>query len=320
MEIVRLDKKDREILFHLDNNSRQSFSDLGKKVRLKKETVFQRVKRLQEKGILEQFQTIINPHKLGYQNYRLLIKLKRVDKKKTEEIINFFINSKFTGWVVKCEGNWDLAIWYQIKDLYDFKIEYEIFKYKFSNFVSREKLSIFTDVMRYSKSFLLDRKNNHKIIMSLSGEKISLTQSDRELLKVLANNSRTSLVELSENLNLSTKTIMKRIKYLEKNKIILGYSIRLNSSKIGFPHFKLHIKLDDLNQEIIKKIEGVIYLNKNMTWLNKSISGFDLDIDVNIESSEELSKLLEELKHLFKKNIDNYEILFYKKEYKQRFL
>ena len=49
--MVKLDVKDRKILFQLTLNSRQSFNQIGKKVGLTKDVVAYRVKKLQENGI-----------------------------------------------------------------------------------------------------------------------------------------------------------------------------------------------------------------------------------------------------------------------------
>jgi len=49
---VDIDLKDRKILYHLDLNCRQSNAQIGKKVRLSKEVVNYRIKRMEEEGII----------------------------------------------------------------------------------------------------------------------------------------------------------------------------------------------------------------------------------------------------------------------------
>ena len=58
----KIDKIDRKILYALDLDSKQSLNSLGKKVGLGKETLFYRIKNLQERGIIDKFVTIINVH------------------------------------------------------------------------------------------------------------------------------------------------------------------------------------------------------------------------------------------------------------------
>ncbi len=69
----KLDLKDRKILYELDINSRQSFSQLGKRVGLHKDVVAYRVKKLQEKGIIKNFITEINNYKTGYPTVKFYL-------------------------------------------------------------------------------------------------------------------------------------------------------------------------------------------------------------------------------------------------------
>jgi len=67
---MKLGLKDRKILYELDLNSRQSFQKIGKKVRLSKESVFYRIKKLEEEGIIQRYSTMVDVGKLGYTNFR----------------------------------------------------------------------------------------------------------------------------------------------------------------------------------------------------------------------------------------------------------
>ena len=90
-----IDIKDRKILYHLDLDSRQSFSTIGHKVRLHRDVVAQRVKKLQDNGILVRFNTLIDNLKLGYITYRFYIKFQYITPDIKNEIINHFVNSKY---------------------------------------------------------------------------------------------------------------------------------------------------------------------------------------------------------------------------------
>jgi len=63
---MKIDKKDRKILYHLDRNSRQSFSSIGKKVGLHRSNVIHRIEKLKKEGIIFNFPTYVDISKLGY--------------------------------------------------------------------------------------------------------------------------------------------------------------------------------------------------------------------------------------------------------------
>ncbi|WP_434752830.1 Lrp/AsnC family transcriptional regulator [Paenibacillus amylolyticus] len=60
-----MDQIDRNILFHMENQARLSMTELGKLVGLSQPAVTERVKRLEESGVIEEYRTVINPQKLG---------------------------------------------------------------------------------------------------------------------------------------------------------------------------------------------------------------------------------------------------------------
>jgi Lrp/AsnC family leucine-responsive transcriptional regulator len=76
--MVTIDLKDRKILYELDLDARQSLTQIGKKVGLKKDVVSYRIKRMQDEGIIKNFWAAIDTFKLGYQVYRIYINFQYV--------------------------------------------------------------------------------------------------------------------------------------------------------------------------------------------------------------------------------------------------
>ena len=66
-----MDLKDKRILAELFNNSRQSFSSIGKSVSLPKGVVKFRYDKLKESKILDLCCTIINKKALGYNDVKI---------------------------------------------------------------------------------------------------------------------------------------------------------------------------------------------------------------------------------------------------------
>ncbi|NOU76881.1 winged helix-turn-helix transcriptional regulator [Paenibacillus sp. LMG 31458] len=60
-----MDHVDKQILFYLQNQARISMTELGKSVGLSQPAVTERVKRMEEKGIIEEYRTVISPEKIG---------------------------------------------------------------------------------------------------------------------------------------------------------------------------------------------------------------------------------------------------------------
>ena len=57
---------------------------------------------------------------------------------------------------------------------------------------------------------------------------------DKKIIKVLENDARTSLRKISELVDVSLGTVSNRVKRMERNGVIRGYSVILDPDKIGW--------------------------------------------------------------------------------------
>jgi Lrp/AsnC family transcriptional regulator, leucine-responsive regulatory protein len=63
---VRIDKKDRQIISALQIDARQSLAALGRRIGLSQPAISERVKRLEESGVIEGYAARINLRAIGY--------------------------------------------------------------------------------------------------------------------------------------------------------------------------------------------------------------------------------------------------------------
>tara|TARA_B100001113_G_scaffold33375_1_gene23735 strand:+ start:15829 stop:16281 length:453 start_codon:yes stop_codon:yes gene_type:complete len=61
-----------------------------------------------------------------------------------------------------------------------------------------------------------------------------MDEIDRKIIEVLCDDGRTSLRKISERIGVSLGSVSNRVKRLEENKIIKGYTVLLNSEEIGW--------------------------------------------------------------------------------------
>ena len=113
----KLDVKDRKILYELDINSRQSFTQLSKKVGLHKDVVAYRVKKLEEKGIIKNFSTEINIYKLGYSGVKFYLTYQNIRPEIKQEIIDYLIKNPYTQSIHSVEGQYDLCVISTVKNV-----------------------------------------------------------------------------------------------------------------------------------------------------------------------------------------------------------
>ncbi|MFX1390152.1 MAG: Lrp/AsnC family transcriptional regulator [Promethearchaeota archaeon] len=89
--------------------------------------------------------------------------------------------------------------------------------------------------------------------------KKDLDEIDRNILKILQENSRTSYREIQDALGISIGTIHNRISKLKKNGVIEGYTLKLNNEKLGYKlSFLIRINCDGkFTEEILSEIAKI---------------------------------------------------------------
>lgn len=65
MFLEGLDRLDQEIVERLIRNARMSYSEIGQQVGISRVAVKARIQALEQRGIIEEYTTIINPQKIG---------------------------------------------------------------------------------------------------------------------------------------------------------------------------------------------------------------------------------------------------------------
>jgi len=87
----------------------------------------------------------------------------------------------------------------------------------------------------------------------------ALDEIDRDILRTLQGNARTSYREIQDKLGISIGTIHNRISKLKKNDVIEGYTLRLNNEKLGYKlAFLIRINCDGkFTEEILNDLSKI---------------------------------------------------------------
>lgn len=301
----KLDLKNRKILYYLDLDSRQSFSKIGKKVGLHKDVVAHRVKKLQEKGVIVRFNTIIDNLKLGYNCMRFYFNYQYITPEIKKEIIEHFVNFKHSQVVASPEGDIELCVFMLAKNVSEIHIFWQKTLNKYRDYFAEQIIAPYIGEAIYPKSFLLDEKDDRKnLIVRRGGEIVDYDELDFQILQLLARNSRIQTIDIAQKLNKTTTTVSNRIKRLKDLGVILKFHITINWELIGYKWFKLDIYLKDYNKinEIIEYLEG----NPNLAYIDKTFGYADLELEMIVKNVDHLRQIIEDLSIKFPKMIRSY--------------
>lgn len=320
--MTKIDLKDRKILYQLDLNSRQSLSQIAKKVGLSKKVVSYRIKRLQKIGVIKNFYTVIDSYKLGYTSFRFYLALQNTTPEMEQEIINYFIKNKDTWWITRVEGRrFDFVAIIWIKDINDFLRFWDKTLLNYRKYFAEQIFSVYAQMALYRFSFLLDdyqTEDRKKFEITGGGKKVEYDDLDLQILNLLASNARIPIKDVSRKLHISTITIKNRIKRLIKSGVIQGFRIDIDPFKIGYQYYKVDIDLNDYKK--IHQIISYIKNNPNLVCIEKSAGFADLELRFYVKDLNELKNIMKDLTIKFASIIRNYNYFYASEIYKIKFI
>jgi DNA-binding Lrp family transcriptional regulator len=317
----KIDLKDRKILYELDKNSRQSLSQIGKKVGLPKNVVAYRLKKLEEKKIINCYYTVIDSFKLGYLSLRLYLTYQYTTPEIQNEIVEYFKNNKYTWWFGSFEGRFDLALIMWVKDLNDFYSFWKQTLNRYRYYFQDQLFSIYIKIHLYRYSYLLDNYNKNdrdKCETTGGGNTIQIDKLDFQILKILSESARMPITEIANNLSTTPTVISYRIKKMIKNKIILGFRINLNIEKLGYEWFKVDIDLKDYSKR--KNIIEYIKSNPHLVIIDESAGVADLELEFHLKNLNQLHMIMEDLNSKFPNIVKNYRYIYATDVFKMHYI
>ncbi len=309
---MKYDLIDKKILYELDFNARIPISKLARKLRISRQVATYRIQNLEKQGIIEGYYALIDNAKLGLIYCRLFLKIQNLQK--LDEIIAYCKQNQSIAFLGILDGNWNLGIGLWIKNILEFEEFLKKFVYKFSNYILEKDISIATELMWFRQDYLLNKKDITKIITGGKTKEIKTDEIDKQLLSLLTNNARISVLDLSKKLNITPRAVAYRIKQLEKKNIILAYRTKIDYKKLGYFNHKIFFYFKKLDKNIEEQF--IFYLNQlpNCIYVTKTIGTADIECEILAKTREEIFTIMQKIIQKFGKLIKSYDQLVIYKE------
>lgn len=308
--MLTIDSTDRRILFELNWNARQSDAEIGRKLRTSKQVIRYRIKHLEKEQIIKNYFTLIDWRKLGYEAIRIYLKWRNIAPELEQKIYEDIKQDPVFMWTVKFEGEFDIAFYIWIKDILSFSKRWFQFVEKYRSNIMKYEIFDSVNMVHYPMKPLIDK---HPIEEKIIGNqnKVEYDSFDLKILKMVSAASKTPIVYIANKLQVTPKTIMQRIKGLEKKGIILGYSALIDTEKLGYQFYKIDFYLTSL--ERLQEMISFAKMHKNIVYVMRTVGGPDYEIEVMVRDSAELHQIIQEIRETFYTVIDHYR--FHRFEY-----
>ena len=316
-----IDLRDRKIMLELDRNSRQSISEISKKTKIPRNIVDYRIKQLLQEKIITKFVTEVALGKIGYFTYKVYCQISGLSKEVQDNFYRDLIKNKNFIWVAKCEGRWDLLLASYAKNIIEFNKIKKEFLMKYGKFISDYAITTVDEAYILERIYLLDSKHRESVELYMGGaEVVQLDNDDKKLLEILANNARIRIIDIAKFLHLNVRTILSKIKNLEKEGIIQGYTAFFDLKKLNYQFFKICIYLKDINEKRYKELISFCKEQKNVLHLIESVGPWELELELETSSNMEFQDINNEIRNSFSDIVRKVESVIITDEMKLEFL
>lgn len=290
----QLDEKGRQILALLDQNARLPISAIAKRTRLNKDVVRYRIAKMEKESIILGYYTLIDTHKLGYFTIRVYFDLVEMRKETLRQFISYLDKDFRAAQIFSIDGAYQLGIITWEPSIYALKGKLKALKEHFDNHINDYEVAFFTEFHNYFRKYL---PHVPQTVLSLKeGKAEQIDDIDKKLLLLLSTNARMTSVEISSRLKIPQRTVVYRIKRLEKKKIILGYRANINIASLGYENYFVEVYTSEQSK---KSIEQWAEHHPQCIGVDYVLHGADIELEVEVESKRKLLEFINELKEKF---------------------
>ncbi|MBS3162871.1 Lrp/AsnC family transcriptional regulator [Candidatus Woesearchaeota archaeon] len=328
MKNIKLDVKDKKILYELMENARFSYCTIGKNIQLSREMTAHKIKRMQKLGVLKGFTAHIFKPLIGMNiQYELFINLQS-PKNEKDKIIEELVSHPDTLMVAEIEGWFNLHVIFCAKDRFH---SWDVFEFirQLCKLDNNFEFTINAKNRFASRLFFLEdldykspRKNYkdafHDIFLKhrlMKEEAVKLDEIDYMILNYLREDSRIPLKVLGKELGLASNSVKSRIIRLIKEEVLYSFTPVIDFKKLGFDEYFLLLRLNgDSNQKT--KIFNFISKNKKTYLANSIIGKWDHKFILFSKSKDQILDFISEILEEFLDSIARYDLLWTTKIHK----
>ncbi|MFH1249002.1 MAG: Lrp/AsnC family transcriptional regulator [archaeon] len=308
---INLDKKDRKIIEMLAKDGRVPLTQIAKKSMLSKDSIAYRIKRLQERGVIKKFCTIVNYKSFGYTAYNVLLQTREVTTETEEKFLKYLDKEPRIIDVIDYSDIIDFQIKILVKDIEEFDSIISWIKREFAEIIEH---IITLHVVEEMSNRILPLEMGDAKIESKSGGVAKLDEKDIKIIKLLNENCRLSSYDIAPKIGINADTVIYRIKKMVSSGVI-KFTTVVNLSALGYSGNALMLKLRTLDEKKEQEIEDHIKSNANLLTAEKTIGEWDLVLHFVTKDARDFHSIIKKIRMEFGASILVYDTLMVYREY-----
>ncbi len=311
---VKLDKMNQKLLSELMSNARTPNSVLAQKIKLSKSNIGRRIANLEKEGVISGYHAFIDVSKLGMKSCIVFIHTRCTEDEKQVYLNDLNKLSNVFG-AIESTGKYDLFIYMHYSD--NEQREEVIEQILKVNFIKDFKVFDFITLfpkLDYTKK-IFEPGPSPSVLTEL---KSAIDKTDLEILKILSEDCRTTLTDMSQALGISRETVNYRMKKLVNSGVIAKFQPTVSFFRLGFEAYILTLRLSKPSQK--NRVINYLKETYRCNTILRSDTGLDILAFIHFNSNKEFRDFENKLTEKFKDVIYEYSFEFIKQQHKLHWL
>lgn len=305
---MAIDLRDRKILCELDMNARANIKQLARKLRLSRQVVQYRIERMKKDGTIFGAITIFDSAVIGYRWFRVVMRLRKIDKNARNRFAVFLKNHPRVIWLGEVGGNWDFVVNFAARDQFEFNEMLENVLTNWGESIQKYEVLVYLNIRDQSRQYILPGYTEQTELrheMKFNPE-IELDEVDKKIIACISRDAWMSAPEIAGKTGVSYKTVQNRIAQMEEKKVILGYRLMVHPRKLGCTTHMLFLSIHMYKRKLEEKLFEFLK-QPNVTYIVKHLGKWQIGVETESASEEDFQKFLVELRSQFGEIISEYE-------------
>ncbi len=286
------------VLYELSSHARIPTKELGKRLKISQQSASYLMRNLQQKGIIQDHSTIIDPAKLGYITVLVYFNYIDLTPKTIEDTITSLKQTDAVVSLAELAQGYDLMALFCVPNLSSFNKIKRDFLQNYHGKISVAETHPVIVRHLYPRKYLATKKPSQEYVISGDREVVAISAMEKQVLFSLWEHPVHSIIDIHLQTKLNPKTIVKIKKRLEEQKVIRGYTTLFDFPQVGIGRQLIQLNSEHLSVEEDRKLLHVAFTHPQIISMTRVIGNFDLLVETE-GSEQERSAVLKGLRREF---------------------
>jgi len=301
----------QKILYELDQDGRVSYSEIARKLHSTPQSIKYNFEKLMGDGFIKHFWAYIDYDLAGYSFFwGYWLKFTGLNKDKENKMYADLAANQNIPIIMRCDGYADVMLGIIAKDVFHHNEVLQAVFAKYGKFIANNDLVVGLGFIKFPRSYLIGEKNRDGKFFTSGGTprlaKLSLT--DRKIISLLQIDGRMEFTEIARRIGVTPALIHKQYQKLVRQKVITKITYTMDYEKLGLRLYRNLYRIVQYNRKRVQKLYDFCALHPNIINYVKVMGSWQLMLDIEIGSREELRDLMREMKNEFKDIIQQVEV------------